>query len=347
MKAVTKFKALLGNRRPELRASVLGDGVRIVHPPLFLNESSNYARSSKSVDLDDRRPVNTALTAEGVHRDLSTGVSPAVTMLEKENSKETTDAAPLKANAESAIHHQGHHTSGEAVSVPHPGQAGSRTRTAGSVGEKGHAHDPMDDAPLWLGIGASSDHVHLPDVEILADSPTAAEFNIYNTAYQEEVERIRAAQGHETTLYLNRRVDSKQQYKADPNMLDAPSAGDVVGKPHQGWKGVLDAAREKEKALKEGEPISTAEKTDKGPPLKEEAVVEEGTHENGNHENVTPERVTPGDPASNSNVDSSQGPSREKRKLSTKIGSAFKGAMQKVKMTKTPEKVDEAMEDAK
>jgi len=85
-----------------------------------------------------------------------------------------------------------------------------------SLGGQGQARDPMDEEPPWLGIGAGEDeNQRSPDIEIVAESPTAAEFNIYDTAYQNVVERIRRAQGQDAKVYLTRRVDTKAEHKAD------------------------------------------------------------------------------------------------------------------------------------
>jgi len=45
---------------------------------------------------------------------------------------------------------------------------------------------------------------------------------------------------------LTRRVDSKKEYKQDKHMVDAPSAAQVEGQPHAGFKNLLDSARERE-----------------------------------------------------------------------------------------------------
>jgi [calcium/calmodulin-dependent protein kinase] kinase len=46
---------------------------------------------------------------------------------------------------------------------------------------------------------------------------------------------------------LTRRVDSKKEYREDENMVDAPNAAEVQQSlPHQGFKGLLHKAREKD-----------------------------------------------------------------------------------------------------
>lgn len=104
----------------------------------------------------------------------------------------------------------------------------------------------LDEQPLYLGIGiGGSRGLSPPPSDLVVESPTSAKFNIYDTAYQEEIDRIRAAQGHQATVYLTRRVDEKKD-KTDENMVDPPHA--VQGKdglPRQGFEGLLDKTKEK------------------------------------------------------------------------------------------------------
>lgn len=67
VQAVKRFKQLLFRRRPERLDGILGSASRIVQPPLSMRPSA--LRKSKSQDTDNRRPVESVLAAEGVHRD--------------------------------------------------------------------------------------------------------------------------------------------------------------------------------------------------------------------------------------------------------------------------------------
>lgn len=129
-------------------------------------------------------------------------------------------------------------------------QQGSRTSSKSQEheGERGHAHNPLSEEPLFLGIGPGDIDGAGPSPgaqDFIAESPTAAEFSIYDTAYQQEVERIREAQGHTATVYLTRRVDTKLEYRADEHMVEAPPSSEAHG-THQGFRGLLDKAREKD-----------------------------------------------------------------------------------------------------
>jgi calcium/calmodulin-dependent protein kinase kinase 2 len=247
MKAVNKFKSLLWRRRPELMTGILGQDIRMVQPPLQLDSKEDQPLNrTKSFDLDSRRPAEGALVSEGVHREIEkNNTGEPIPLLQRMDSAITIKPGALTEKHERPVpHHKGHHTMDSSRSPPQ-----LDTRRTQSFGERGHAHDPMDEEPLWLGIGPGEDIEIPPETPICAESPTAAEFNIYDTAYQREVERIREAKGHQVTLYLTRRVDSKRAYKEDEHMVDAPKESEVAGQPHAGWKNLLDAAREKEKHI--------------------------------------------------------------------------------------------------
>ena len=227
MKAVTRFKSLIEEKRPGAFAGELVKGVRTFRRDSTGDTSSEPAlHKSKSVDLDDRRLVEQALAAEGIHHDVKAPprIDSSVTMTEGIYYR-----SPEIGNITTAPHRI---RSGDLPDLQHPDSH-----------EKGHAHDPMDEEPLFLGIGTGGDSLELPQNDIVADSPTAADFNIYDTAYQQEVDRIREAQGHAATVYLTRRVDAKKEYKADENMIDVPKDSEVHG-THAGFKDVLNKARE-------------------------------------------------------------------------------------------------------
>lgn len=246
MKAVKKFKRLIERKRPEAFAGTLGKGLRTLHSSFGDDATSEpVLHRSRSVDMDDRHNVEQALAAEGVHHDVtpvasnpmgSTRMDSSVTMIDKVGEEFVTP------------HHRGHKLHADQLPQIQPAELHSE-----SSGEKGHAHDPLDEQPLFLGIGSGGDDsLTLPQQDIVAESPTAAEFSIYDTAYQEEVERIRVAQGRTTTVYLTRRVDSKKEYKADENMIEAPKQSEIEGRPHEGFKGLLDRAREKQAEQPQG-----------------------------------------------------------------------------------------------
>ncbi|CBF77936.1 protein cmkC [Aspergillus nidulans FGSC A4] len=124
----------------------------------------------------------------------------------------------------------------------------SSTTTKRSIeGTRGHARDPLEeDCPfLFIGpstftgsapidinstdvspkplnsnvpmVGAETDPTE-PDYPVVSESPGAADFDIYETAYRQEIERIRAdtlpgkeGKGSVPMVYLTRRVDGKDE----------------------------------------------------------------------------------------------------------------------------------------
>jgi [calcium/calmodulin-dependent protein kinase] kinase len=97
-----------------------------------------------------------------------------------------------------------------------------------SGGDKGHAHDVSDTEPLFLGIGTGArDDFAMDEAspDVVADSPTAVDFDIYDRAYEEAVEeRLRAKSSHKPTLYLTRFVTEKEHFKKLENLVDDASA---------------------------------------------------------------------------------------------------------------------------
>lgn len=242
MKAVNKFKGLIDRKRPTAFSGTLGKGIRTIHTSYGSDATSAPPlHKSRSQDLHDRRIVETALAAEGVHHDIGSPETKESKQLEtnRMDSAVTVIYHPNREDSQDQHHHKGKKASSDET-------ADRPELHSDSSGEKGHAHDPLGEAPLFLGIGSGGQgDLDAPPEDVVAESPTAADFNIYDTAYQEEAERIRATQGHEATVYLTRRVDSKKEYNADKHMINAPKQSQVESMPHKGFKGLLDRAREK------------------------------------------------------------------------------------------------------
>ncbi|KAI0180819.1 Pkinase-domain-containing protein [Hypoxylon sp. FL1284] len=90
---------------------------------------------------------------------------------------------------------------------------------------RGQAHDPTDRAPLFLGIGTGGrDDFTASGVptDIVSDSPTGIEFDVYDRAFETEIKRIRSdrKKGRAKT-YLTRLVGEQEidKYAGDDNMV--------------------------------------------------------------------------------------------------------------------------------
>ena len=229
VKAVKKFKALLSKKRPPVMSSILGDSDngRFSLPPSQMARVRGAAPGmdgrSQSMNLDDRQATETALVTEGVHRDLAGKFGspeqlikrkPIVSFNEQE-SDDDDDAALTRLQAAFQEH-------ADPKKLPPFRASVSKSRSQDDSGRRGHAHDPLEDL-LYLRIGPSTfagqstqegydDTFSLSDEYVVSESPGAADVDIYETAYRDEIERILARakeQNKEPQVYLTRRVDEK------------------------------------------------------------------------------------------------------------------------------------------
>lgn len=102
-----------------------------------------------------------------------------------------------------------------------------------SVAQDSNDNDAVDDdakspaptAPLILGIGTgghnefkpSGSPVDEPSSSIVADSPTVVDFNVYDRAYEQELQRIKRM-GARPNVYMTRHVNSTERFKAQGGM---------------------------------------------------------------------------------------------------------------------------------
>ena len=259
MKAVKRFKNAIAHKRPHQMENILGMSTRMVQSPLAISrpETASPIHKTRSVDSHDRKPIEAVLVAEGVHRDLEfTGFDhPPVRADSAVAFSPTSPSTPTKYKLPS--NPQSDNTSPispkrdlNANPQEHRSSSGTQPWPIEKLQDhgKGHAHDPLTDH-LFLAVGpGGSDEI--PDPPAVSESPPAAEVNIYETAYHEEIQRIREKQGKQATLYLTRRVDKKKEYQEDDNMLGISYDAPMV---KSGFAKVLDLARRKGKEDKAGE----------------------------------------------------------------------------------------------
>lgn len=243
VKAVNKFKALTAQDRPPVMSSILGDQnePHFSTPPQRIKRKElplpHLGHKSQSLDAFDRLPREGPLVAEGVHRDivpkpmepLSQNEGKFGTTLEIPNRSTKALSDPPKPDVEEDSdegydHIPTHEEIVDPKNLP-PFRSNQRfAHTADEIGQRGHARDPLEDH-LYLFIGPStlagpsttSDRraSFVPDdddVPIVSESPGAADMDIYETAYRDEVERILAKakeEEKEPNVYLTRRVDEK------------------------------------------------------------------------------------------------------------------------------------------
>ena len=296
MKAVKKFKGLLHKRRPEMLNSILGQEGRIFQPPLTMSRKATMEEQfrqhkSHSVDTHDRKPIEQALVREGVHRPID---------FDKINyhptERDDTAVSGRKAIKQSPSPHpqQPHvlsHPSTDGPSSPSPTDARFRSASQplhiSSLDEhklwgKGQAHDPLTDGFHFLAVGPSgasspTDPMSPDGVPIVSESPHAAEGNIYEAAYHDEVERIRR-NSESATLYLTRRVKNTEKYRGDNNMRGADDKHHLRG---TGWGKLLHMAKKTNKDHQQDEDtgeviMGEAPKTEAGLKHLVEQKIQEG-----------------------------------------------------------------------
>ena len=227
----------------------------MVQPPLSIDRPENFSalHRTRSVDLDNRKPIEGVLVTEGIHRrveapDLGKSVidredSEIAWSPEKKRTRRTSDQASEKQSSSPTsptaprrdlhAHPQDHRPIKSAQTWP---------TQRDNDHAKGHAHDPLDDH-LFLNIGpGNSDDVF--DELIVSESPPAADIHIYEKAYHDEVERIKQRQGSKPTLYLTRRVEAQKQFREDERLIRGRMEGGH--NPRSGFAKLLAKARSKD-----------------------------------------------------------------------------------------------------
>ncbi|KAJ5320565.1 hypothetical protein PENANT_c033G09506 [Penicillium antarcticum] len=217
----------------------LSAGIRKVfgrHPFAGFRESPNTMGSSDSASISSRPD----------HSPSSSQRPSGVFEPERKDSNSRTGRSPGKADIQEAVHSQS--------ASPHsPSRASSATTKRSLEGTRGHARDPLEEEFPYLFIGpstytgtshtepstdlmtATSDSPIFEEpestldptnemeeeepVQIVSESPGAADFNIYETAYRMELDRIkhslsesdRANRQSGPKVYLTRRVENKDE----------------------------------------------------------------------------------------------------------------------------------------
>ena len=225
----------------------------MVQPPLSMSkpEKPPLPHKTRSVDSHDRRPIEQALVAEGVHRDIDLDwyekalpdrEDAAIAFSPKTPTKRRSElesgqfpSSPTNNKRALNAHPQDHrpiaHAATAPIHIPHGG--------------KGQAHDPLSDH-LYLGLGPGGSS-RTPSPPCVSESPPAAEINIYETAYDMEIQRLRATNGRAATLFLTRRVEKNEEYQKDERfmiMRGNGEPGDAL-KAKSGFARVLEEARMK------------------------------------------------------------------------------------------------------
>ncbi|KIX99039.1 uncharacterized protein Z520_05500 [Fonsecaea multimorphosa CBS 102226] len=238
VKAVNKFKSLVAKDKPKGMTSILGDqeGSHFSQPPAaMLKESESFPPKSHSfnafgqdhTDAEPRieelaqdvkkldvRPVPTLSIDDTTKSEERKGVERGRDVASPSNTDDSLSRIQSMVDIEKL----------DPMTLPPFRSLRPHANTTDDLGHRGHAHDPLEDQ-LYLYIGPSTfsgvssstdeDGTFVPaddDVPIVSESPGAADVDIYETAYRDEIERIMARareEKKEPNVYLTRRVDAR------------------------------------------------------------------------------------------------------------------------------------------
>ena len=259
LRAVKRFKRLISRKRPHLMDSFFGRDSRIVSPPSS-SRATPDATESRSVDTYDRRPLEQALTREGIHRHI-----PINDELEK---------LPAGMDRIVKLSSDSPGEEGPAVIYPSKSQSMRGLEFPSDETAKGHARDPLKDT-LYLDIGVNPDAPEGhgdPEHPVLSESPSGVETHIYEQAYQDEIERVLAERGRAASMYLNRRVEHRDDFRSYTSFLDQPKEaaraagsraasklGDLASKKSPALVDLVRQAKEKNHAEAGASSLETAE----------------------------------------------------------------------------------------
>lgn len=227
MKAAKRFKQLLVQKRPELMESIFGGSSRFVQPPLSINPLWR----THSSDLDNRKPVEHALAAERIHGDIEIS----------DNLKKPPKNLNVVANHGSdmaSTNTEGTRAAHEADLLRNSSPLPANEQEAKAGYKQGQAHDPLEDT-LYLGVGTGEEEpAEWSTFVAVSESPGATDFNVYERAYEEEVERLLSKQkdsSHCPMLFLTRRVEQIKEIRENEHHIDyfkqkAPGAANTAFK---------------------------------------------------------------------------------------------------------------------
>lgn len=250
VKAVQKFKKLIDPSGSTQMESILGQDIEshFVQPPLSIDESDlNFAPARHPNDSllikqgrkPPRRPPPSGISQE---------VNVAGTISHTQDNQSTANVSTPASPGLPQLKRRASQSSVASRSINSTPRAGTPRRNSLLEGTRGHARDPLEEDLLYLYIGPSNLDGNDPiseqfssnpseesvstsssvgaidivgraentpigpdEIPIISESPSAADIDIYETAYTEEIDRIksrsRELRSPEPKVYLNRRVD--------------------------------------------------------------------------------------------------------------------------------------------
>ncbi|OXV09372.1 hypothetical protein Egran_02865 [Elaphomyces granulatus] len=239
MKAANRFKRLLHGPRSPLLYSILGQEHEFVLPPQEMSPEESINSVRRAFHSDQR------MFRDG---DMATGMPQPAPLAERGRSPKRAGSTSESSRDEIDSRHNSMVL--KRPSPPLRNDTSSSKCSISSTGTRGHARSLLQEHLLFLSIGPSrytgsslenpseqgisvnpgmdgpdsimddypepSGEAVPTDVPVVSESPGASDIDIYETAYREQIERIKNESmeqpGAKTKVFLNRRVESKKHH---------------------------------------------------------------------------------------------------------------------------------------
>lgn len=232
MKAVKRFKRAVREKRGRLKEGIFGKDSKLVTPPQAMDDAQSDSSS-------ERKAAEEALAAEGLPARLA--VTEDWNRLSRDVEQLTlfdspTDAGGMRTGLSEMLHAA---SISEALRRPVYGKSfrsldnseESSLQDSASIkrrsrtfpleeNTKGHARDPLQEH-VYINIGANPEESGESDMYMLSESPSAVDLNIFEEAYQDEMNRILEAKGETASMYMNRRMDHRDDIRRRDQIKDA------------------------------------------------------------------------------------------------------------------------------
>ncbi|KAK5166304.1 uncharacterized protein LTR77_008565 [Saxophila tyrrhenica] len=219
VKAAKRFRKIISDKRGRFIDGIFGRDSNFVLPPHTLR--------SHSQDDHDRHPLDKILVTSGVQREYgeNADLEKVASDLDDLQLVQSPEASGPGGFERSRDESKAHYKQRQETASHHPSldeHAGEmRSRIAEGDGHaRGQAHDPLEDN-TYLAIGVDPEAPGNEDYLVVSESPPAVDMNIYEQAYQDEMERILQRRGGEPSIYMTRRVEHRDDIRALSNIKDA------------------------------------------------------------------------------------------------------------------------------
>ena len=232
MKAVKRFKKAVREKRGRLKEGIFGKDSRFVTPPQSMDDA-------QSDSPGDQKAAEEALAAEGLpiklaasedwnrlSRDIERlsvrespsqieGMKPGMSEMLNVASTTETIQRPLYDKSSQSFDTSEESSLQDSASL----QRRSQTFPLEDQPRKGQARDPLEEH-VYINIGANPG-VDEPDSYMVSESPSAVDMNIFEQAYQDEMDRILEKQGESASMYMTRRVEHRDDIRRRDQIKDA------------------------------------------------------------------------------------------------------------------------------